>query len=42
MPGYETDHFTKNSEPGSSFDIVTKVSDEKKKLKKLRSITDVE
>ena len=30
MRGCETDHFTQSSEPGSSFGIVTKVSDEKK------------
>lgn len=30
MAGHETDHFTQNSEPGSSFRVVTKVSDEKK------------
>jgi hypothetical protein len=29
MTGYETDHFTQNSEPGSSFGIVTEVSDVK-------------
>lgn len=29
MTGYETDHFTKNSVPGSSFGIVTEVSDVK-------------
>jgi len=30
MTGYETDHFTENSVPGSSFGIVTEVSDEQK------------
>jgi hypothetical protein len=29
MTGYETDHLTQNSEPGSSFGVVTEVSDVK-------------